>query len=113
MVRGRTWFDYNEPHATLACAPQTGDDLPVEPHEAVQLALEQALLIAVRAEPLRSVCGVGGGPDAEALHAPAAELRHVGGAGAHGRDGDGVVDGRHRRFDRLECLGIEPRLDAG
>jgi hypothetical protein len=51
------------------CPREIRHDVPVEADEAVQLALEQPLLIAVRAEAFRRVLEVDRRADAEALHA--------------------------------------------
>src|SRR5262249_26579535 len=89
------------------------DDFPVEADEAVQLALEQPLLIAVRAEALRRVLEAGRRADAEALDAPRAKLRHVGRARAHHGQRRRVVDLRAGGLERLERLGVELRVGAG
>src|SRR4249920_957154 len=44
-------------------------DIPLEPDESVQLALQDPLLIGVRTEALRAVLGVGGWTDPVTLHA--------------------------------------------
>src|SRR5688572_31330267 len=43
---------------------EVGHDIPVEAHEAVQFALENAFLIAMRAKSLRPVLAIGRRPDA-------------------------------------------------
>ena len=78
----------------------------------MELALEQPLLIAVRAESLRRILEVGRRTDPEALHAPRAQLGHVGGACAHRRQHRRIVDARGRRFERLVDLRLEARRRA-
>src|SRR5262245_53916426 len=84
--RSRSRTNSCESASDVACSPrlrQTCHDLPVETDEPVELTLEQPLLIAVGAESFRTVFRVGRRADAEALDALRAQLRHVGGAGAH------------------------------
>src|SRR5262249_4899218 len=83
--------------------------VPLEAHEPVELRLENPLLVAVRAEALGAVLFVGGGTHAVALHALAAEKRHVGGRGDHcGQRLRGVMLG-DRGLDDGERLVVDPR----
>src|SRR5437588_8805530 len=58
---------------------QLGDDVVVEADKSVQLALENPLLVAVRAEAFRAVLDIERRADAVALHPLRAQVRHVGG----------------------------------
>src|SRR5262245_14738396 len=78
----------------------------------MQLRLQDALLIAVRAEAPRSVLRVYGWADAEALHSFRAEKRHVGRARAHRRQRRRIVDAPNGGLDRLVRLRIESPNDA-
>ena len=60
-------------------------------------------------KPLGLILDVERRADAVARHAPGAQVGHVGGAGLHHRQRDGVVVLRHHRFDGAEGLGIEAR----
>src|SRR6185503_11800421 len=62
----------------LAGASEVDDDVPVEFHETGQLALEDPLLVAVRAEALWTVLDVERRADAEALHPLGTQVGHVG-----------------------------------
>ena len=75
----------------------------------MQLALEDSLLIAMRAESLRSVFLVKGRPDTVALDALLAQIRHVCRASTQGWQHGRVVEARVGRFQHLEHFGVEPR----
>ena len=75
----------------------------------MQLRHQDALLVAVRAEALLAVFAVECRADAVALRTLGADVRHVGGAGAHGGQRHGVVVLGDLRFDHGEGLGVEPR----
>src|SRR6185295_8264669 len=57
---------------------ESRDDIPLKMHEPVQLAFENALLIAMRAKTLRAVFAINRRVDAVALRAPGSHDRHVG-----------------------------------
>src|SRR5258706_5794736 len=84
-------------------------DVPGKSDEAMKLALEQPLLIAVRGKSLRYVFQVRCGADAVALDALLSEVGHVRRPRAHRGNRRRVVVTRHRRLDRPEHLGIKPR----
>src|SRR5207253_3111540 len=92
---------------------QLVDNFVLEPDESVQLAFDDPLLIAVRAESLRAVLDVERRADAVALHPFAAQLRHICRARAHCRQSDGAVDLLRRRLGDLEAFVVEPRAGGG
>src|SRR6185503_12795810 len=95
--------------ATPCCGPacckcsvgagELDDEVVVEIHEAIELRLEDALLVAVRAVTERPVLLVRRGADAEAAHALCTQERHVGGARAHHRHHGGAVVLADRALD--------------
>src|SRR5438874_9741655 len=90
-------------------ACEVRDDVVMETHEAIELALDNPLLIAVRAESFRPVLDVERRPDAVALDPFRPQVRHVGRAGAHRGKGHRLVIFLHRRLDDLESLEVEAR----
>ena len=58
----------------LSRSREIGNDIPVEPDEAEQLALQQPFLIAVRAETLGAILDIHRRTDAVALHPLGAQV---------------------------------------
>src|SRR3990172_3761338 len=78
----------------------------------MELALEDALLVAVGAEALGPVLDVERGTDAVALDRLAPEVGHVGGAGRHRGKSRRVIMFFDRGLDGEKRLGVEPLLAA-
>src|SRR6202007_2253348 len=70
---------------------EVDDDVVIEADGAMELAFENAFLIAVRAESFRAVLRIERRTDPITLHPLRAQIRHVGRARAHRRQRDRVV----------------------
>src|SRR5438477_9618389 len=81
----------------------------MKPDEPVQLAFEDAFLIAVRTEPLGAILDIEAWSDPVTLDTLRAQICHIRGAGAHRRQRHRLVILLHHRFDGLERFEIEPR----
>src|SRR5688572_13274154 len=84
----------------------------MEAHEPMELGLENALLVAVRAIALWPVLNVGRRADAIALDPFCSEKRHVRRSRAHRRKCRRLVMLGHGGFGDLERLRVYPRLAA-
>src|SRR5678815_4354340 len=75
----------------------------------MELALQDSLLVAVRAKALPRVLGVNGRTDSVALKPLRAHLRHVGRARSHGRERGRVVVRLELCLQHGERLGVQTR----
>ena len=62
--------------SSYLAAREVRDHVVVETDEAIEFALEDPFLVAVRGEALGTILDVGHRPDTETLHALRAQVRH-------------------------------------